>query len=96
MIAVAGDNLGDFADVFNYSDLGVQARRELAARGEFALAWQPLADAADAGRVTGFEVLLQLQRERKQAGVQPDANMWGSTHPATSFNPHAFDSAAYF
>ena len=42
------------------------------------------------------EVLLQLQRERKQAGVQPDANMWGATHPATLFNPHAFDSAAYF
>lgn len=42
------------------------------------------------------EVLLQLQRERKQSGVQPDANMWGAPHPATAFNPHAFDSAAYF
>ena len=41
-------------------------------------------------------VLEQLQRERKLAGVQPDANLWGAAHPATAFNPHAFDSAAYF
>ena len=48
------------------------------------------------------QVLEQLQRERKLAGVQPDANLWGAAHPATAFNPHAlfnphaFDSAAYF
>lgn len=42
------------------------------------------------------QVLEQLRRERKLAGVQPDANLWGSAHPATAFNPHAFDSAAYF
>ena len=42
------------------------------------------------------QVLEQLQRERKLAGVQPDANYWGISHPATVYNPHAFDSAAYF
>ena len=42
------------------------------------------------------QVLEQLQRERKLAGVRPDANLWGSAQPATAFNPHAFDSAAYF
>lgn len=48
------------------------------------------------------QVLEQLQRERKLAGVQPDANLWGAAHSATTFNPHAlfnphaFDSAAYF
>ncbi|UBI08714.1 acyl-CoA carboxylase subunit epsilon [Corynebacterium coyleae] len=42
------------------------------------------------------EVLLQLQRERKQSGVQPDTSIWGASHPATAFNPHAFDSAAYY
>lgn len=42
------------------------------------------------------QVLEQLQRERKLAGVRPDANLWGTAHPATTFNPHAFDSAAYF
>lgn len=42
------------------------------------------------------EVLLQLQRERKHSGVQPDASIWGASHPATAFNPHAFDSAAYY
>lgn len=42
------------------------------------------------------QVLEQLQRERKLAGVRPDSNLWGQPHPATAFNPHAFDSAAYF
>lgn len=42
------------------------------------------------------QVLEQLQRERKLAGVRPDASLWGAGHPATAFNPHAFDSAAYF
>jgi len=42
------------------------------------------------------QVLEQLQRERKLAGVTPDANLWGVSHPAAAFNPHAFDSAAYF
>ncbi|WJY96923.1 acyl-CoA carboxylase subunit epsilon [Corynebacterium fournieri] len=42
------------------------------------------------------QVLEQLQRERKTAGVKADANIWGAAHPATTFNPHAFDSAAYF
>lgn len=42
------------------------------------------------------QVLEQLKRERKLAGVQSDANYWGISHPATVYNPHAFDSAAYF
>ena len=42
------------------------------------------------------QVLEQLQRERKLAGVRSDASLWGVDHPATAFNPHAFDSAAYF
>ncbi|MGV0344591.1 acyl-CoA carboxylase subunit epsilon [Corynebacterium lehmanniae] len=42
------------------------------------------------------QVLEQLKRERKLTGVQPDANYWGISHPATVYNPHAFDSAAYF
>lgn len=42
------------------------------------------------------QVLEQLKRERRLAGVQPDANYWGISHPATVYNPHAFDSAAYF
>ena len=29
------------------------------------------------------QVLEQLKRERKLAGVQPDANYWGISHPAT-------------
>ena len=33
--------------------------RQAAARGEFALAWQPLSAAASGGGVTGFEVLLR-------------------------------------
>lgn len=39
VIALAGDNLGDFADVFNYTDLGVQDRRQLAGRGPLASLW---------------------------------------------------------
>ena len=39
VIALAGDNLGDFADLFNVEGQGVQARRELAARGEYAQLW---------------------------------------------------------
>ena len=39
VIAMAGDNLGDFADVFNAEGAGVQARRQLAARGDYAQLW---------------------------------------------------------
>ena len=39
VIALAGDNLGDFADVFNDDARGIQARRTLAARGDFAQLW---------------------------------------------------------
>ena len=39
VIAMAGDNLGDFADVFNDPALGVQERRALVARGEYAQLW---------------------------------------------------------
>ena len=39
VLALAGDNLGDFADVFNAGDRSPQARRELAARGTFAQMW---------------------------------------------------------
>ena len=41
VIALAGDNLGDFADVFNEAGTreNVAARRELAARGEYAELW---------------------------------------------------------
>ncbi len=39
VVALAGDNLGDFADVFNDGALGVQQRRALAARGEYAQLW---------------------------------------------------------
>lgn len=39
VIALAGDNLGDFADVFNDPKLSVQARRQLAARGDLAQLW---------------------------------------------------------
>lgn len=45
--------------------------RQAAARGEFALAWQPLAEAADAARVTGFEVLLRWQHPER-GPVPPD------------------------
>lgn len=39
VIALAGDNLGDFADLFNAPTLSPQERRELAARGEYAQLW---------------------------------------------------------
>lgn len=39
VIALAGDNLGDFADVFNEENRSPQARRELAARGDLAQLW---------------------------------------------------------
>ena len=39
VIALAGDNLGDFADVFNAGDRAPQDRRALAARGTFAQLW---------------------------------------------------------
>ena len=39
VIALAGDNLGDFADVFNDDELPAAERRALAARGELAQLW---------------------------------------------------------
>ena len=39
VIALAGDNLGDFADVLNAEGLGVQERRALAASGDYARLW---------------------------------------------------------
>ena len=39
VLALAGDNLGDFADIFNFSDLPVLERRQLAARGALAQLW---------------------------------------------------------
>ena len=39
VIALAGDNLGDFADIFNDDDLPASQRRELAARGDLAQLW---------------------------------------------------------
>ncbi|MXO86233.1 acid phosphatase [Altererythrobacter aurantiacus] len=39
VIALAGDNLGDFADRFNDPELSVQDRRRLAGRGEYAALW---------------------------------------------------------
>lgn len=39
VIALAGDNLGDFADVFNDEELAPKERRELAARGDLAQLW---------------------------------------------------------
>ena len=39
VIALAGDNLGDFADIFNNDELAAAERRELAARGELAQLW---------------------------------------------------------
>ncbi|MBX7541317.1 HAD family acid phosphatase [Qipengyuania sphaerica] len=39
IVALAGDNLGDFADVFNDDALAPSARRELAARGDLAQLW---------------------------------------------------------
>lgn len=39
VLALAGDNLGDFADLFNEPGRDPQARRQLAARGELAQLW---------------------------------------------------------
>lgn len=39
VIALAGDNLGDFADVFNANEDAVQARRAMVARGTYAQLW---------------------------------------------------------
>ncbi len=39
VIALAGDNLGDFADVFNADEDAIQARRAMVARGEYAQLW---------------------------------------------------------
>jgi len=39
VIALGGDNLGDFAELLNDKALGVQERRELAARGDLAKLW---------------------------------------------------------
>ncbi len=39
VIALVGDNLGDFADAFNARELGIQERRRLAGRGEYAQLW---------------------------------------------------------
>ncbi|EDL49123.1 5'-nucleotidase, lipoprotein e(P4) family [Erythrobacter sp. SD-21] len=39
VIALAGDNLGDFADIFNDDNLPAAERRELAARGDLAQLW---------------------------------------------------------
>ena len=39
VIALAGDNLGDFADVFNADEDAIQARRAMVARGQYAQLW---------------------------------------------------------
>ena len=39
IVALAGDNLGDFADVLNADEAAIQQRRTLAARGEYAQLW---------------------------------------------------------
>lgn len=39
VIAMAGDNLGDFADVFNAADDAIAARRAMVARGNYAQLW---------------------------------------------------------
>ena len=39
VVALAGDNLGDFADIFNDEELPAAERRELAARGDLAQLW---------------------------------------------------------
>ncbi len=39
VIVLAGDNLGDFADVFNNPDLGIQERRAMVANGDVADLW---------------------------------------------------------
>ncbi len=39
VIAMAGDNLGDFADVFNADESDIAARRAMVARGQYAQLW---------------------------------------------------------
>ena len=39
VIAMAGDNLGDFADVFNADESAIQKRRAMVARGNYARLW---------------------------------------------------------
>ena len=39
VIAMAGDNLGDFADVFNEDESAIQKRRAMVARGDYARLW---------------------------------------------------------
>jgi 5'-nucleotidase (lipoprotein e(P4) family) len=39
VVALAGDNLGDFADVLNADEDNVQARRAMVARGDLAQLW---------------------------------------------------------
>ncbi|MEX0341890.1 MAG: 5'-nucleotidase, lipoprotein e(P4) family [Erythrobacter sp.] len=39
VIAMAGDNLGDFADVFNADESAIAARRAMVARGRYAQLW---------------------------------------------------------
>ena len=39
VIAMAGDNLGDFADVFNADESAIQKRRAMVARGDYARLW---------------------------------------------------------
>ena len=39
VIAMAGDNLGDFADVFNADESAIAPRRAMVARGEYAQLW---------------------------------------------------------
>lgn len=39
VIAMAGDQLGDFSDLFNAKDLGIPARRAAASSGAFAAKW---------------------------------------------------------
>ncbi|MBO6767002.1 MAG: acid phosphatase [Erythrobacter sp.] len=39
IIAMAGDNLGDFADVFNANESAIAARRAMVARGQYAQLW---------------------------------------------------------
>lgn len=44
--------------------------------------------------------LNDMLRQRAEAAVPADRNLWGyeasPLHPQALFNPHAFDSAAYF
>lgn len=57
---------------------------------------QPSADELDALAAA----LTQLVRQRAEAAAPADRNLWGESapaaHPQALFNPHAFDSTAYF